>query len=142
MTNLQNIQKDIEHLQEAKTPEQIEAERQEEQREVVDRIIRGKNDVFRKEYDLPEFDLKFTVAIKAPNAIEVGKIQAMTAGYLSGMNTYMSQYYLVVYQTLASLRVCGKEVPKCLEKDEDIYNLDILYAIGVDFSAWMQTFRR
>ncbi|UNA01493.1 tail assembly chaperone [Bacillus phage vB_BcgM] len=137
-----NIQKDIEHLQEPKTAEQVEAERQEEQREVVDRIIRGKNDIFTKHYDLPEFDLKFTIAIKAPNAIEVGKIQAMTSGYLSGMNTYMSQYYLVVYQTLSSIRVCGKEVPKFLEKDEDIYNLDILYAIGVDFSAWMNTFRR
>ncbi|QEM43138.1 tail assembly chaperone [Bacillus phage Chotacabras] len=137
-----NIQKDIEHLQEAKTPEQVEAEKQHEQREVIDRIIRGKNDIFTKHYDLPEFDLNFTISIKAPNAIEVGKIQARTASYLSGMNTYMSQYYLIVYQTLASIRVCGKQTPKFLENDEDIYNLDILYAIGVDFSDWMNTFRR
>ncbi|QEM43139.1 tail assembly chaperone [Bacillus phage Chotacabras] len=135
-----NIQKDIEHLQEAKTPEQVEAEKQHEQREVIDRIIRGKNDIFTKHYDLPEFDLNFTISIKAPNAIEVGKIQARTASYLSGMNTYMSQYYLIVYQTLASIRVCGKQTPKFLENDEDIYNLDILYAIGVDFSDWMNTF--
>lgn len=123
------------------TPEEKEQKERQEQKQVIDRIIRGVNDTFIKDYNFDELGLKFTVKIKAPNAIEIGKIQARTAAYLGGMNNYVSEYFLVVYNTLATLREVGIEVPKELQKDEDIYNLDILYTIGRDFQQWLDNFR-
>jgi len=124
------------------TRESIEEKQEQEKRQLIDRIMRGKNDMFVKHYNLPEYNIEFTVHVQAPNAIESGKIQAKTARYLDGMNLYSSQYYVVVYQMLATLRVCGKELPEYLEKDENIYNLDILYIIGLDFAEWLSTFRK
>lgn len=139
---MEDLQKDILHLQEEKTREQIELEKRTEEKKVIDRIIRGQNDLFVKHYKMEEFGVEFTIKIQAPNAIEFGNITARMSGYLSGMNNYVSQYMTMVYQTLGLIRVCGKEVPEFLQKDEEIYNLDILYTIGVDFAEWMNTFRR
>lgn len=139
---MEDIQKDLIHLQEPKTPEEREQETRMEQKKVIDRIIRGQNDIFIKHYDIPEYDMNFEIHIQAPNAIEFGKISAQMAGYLSGMNNYLSQYMVMVYQTLAMIQVCGKKVPDFLQKPDEIYNLDILYTIGVDFAEWMNTFRR
>lgn len=121
--------------------EEKQAKEQLEQKEVVDRIIRGVNDTFVKDYDYSDIGIKYRVKIKAPNALEVGKIQAMISVYLGGMNNYASEYTLTSYYALAALRVVGLDVPKELAKDEDIYNLDFLYEIGVDFQHWLENFR-
>lgn len=121
--------------------EQKKAQEFMEQKKVIDRIVRGVNDIFEKDYNFEDMGLKFKVKIKAPNAIEIGKIQAMMSAYLGGMNNYASDYYIVVYQALSTLRIAGVEVPKELAKDEDIYNLDVLYQIGVDFQRWLDNFR-
>jgi hypothetical protein len=112
-----------------------------EQKEVVDRIIRGVNDVFEKEYELDHTGKKYLVKIKAPNALEVGKIQAKLAVYLGGMNNYQSEYILTAYSTLATIRTTGIDVPEPIKNDEDIYNLDMFYAIGRDFEQWLTSFR-
>ncbi|MNP56189.1 hypothetical protein D3C76_1508960 [compost metagenome] len=57
------------------------------------------------------------------------------------MNNYASEYMIVAYQMLATIRTTGVDIPKALAKDEDIYNLDILYVIGRDFQDWLNTFR-
>ncbi|UXQ88940.1 tail assembly chaperone 1 [Bacillus phage Thurquoise] len=137
----EDLQKDILHLQET-SPETVELEKKAEERAVVDRIIRGVNDTFEQDYDLPEYGLKFKIKIKAPNAIDTGKIHARTAAYLSGMNNYASEYIYIVYQTLSAIRVNGVEIPDFLAKDEEIYNLDVLYIIGRDYTDWLSTFRR
>lgn len=124
-----------------KTREDAEKEKRQDEKEVVDRIIRGVNDTFEKEYNFDDIGMNFTVKIKAPNAIEIGKIQARLSLYLNGMNNYASEYMLIVYQTLATLRVVGKDLPKELAKDEDIYNLEILYVIGRDFQRWLDKFQ-
>lgn len=124
-----------------KNPQEREAERRQEQKKVIDRIIRGVNDTFEKDYDLEDLGLKFTIKIKAPNALEIGKIQARTSAYLGGMGNYVSEYILVAYQALATLRTTGIEIPDFLKNDEDIYNLDILYQIGRDFQQWLNSFR-
>lgn len=110
-------------------------------KDVVDHIIRGVNDTFIKEYDFKDIGWKFTIKIKAPNALDVGKIQARVSAYLGGMNNYASEYMILVYQTLATLRVTGIDVPKELAKDEDLYNLDIVHIIGRDFQQWLTSFR-
>lgn len=123
------------------TPEEREQKKKQETKKVVDRIIRGVNDTFIKDYDFDDIDVHFTIKIQAPNALEIGKIQARMSAYLGGMNNYASEYMLVVYQTLATLRTTGKDVPKELAKDEEIYNLDILYTIGRDFQQWLNNFQ-
>jgi hypothetical protein len=123
------------------TPEEREVEVRKEQKKAIDRIIRGVNDVFEKDYKYEDLNLEFTIKLKAPHALEIGKIQARTSAYLGGMNNYASEFMLVVYNTLATIRVTGIDVPKFLEKDEDIYNLDILYTIGRDFQQWLNSFR-
>ncbi|UGO47653.1 hypothetical protein MCCARTNEY_79 [Bacillus phage vB_BanH_McCartney] len=125
-----------------KSQEEIELEKRQEERQVIDRIIRGVNDTYIKEYDLPDYDLKFTIKIKAPNAIQMAKIHARTASYLDGMNIYQSEYILIVYQTLSTLKLCGIDVPEFIKKEEELYNLDIIYTIGRDFINWLDTFRR
>ncbi|AOZ61997.1 hypothetical protein QCM8_79 [Bacillus phage QCM8] len=125
-----------------KSQEEIELEKRQEERQVIDRLIRGVNDTYIKEYDLPEYDLKFTIKIKAPNAIQLAKIHARTSSYLDGMNIYQSEYILIVYQTLSTLKLCGIDVPDFIKKEEELYNLDIIYTIGRDFINWLDTFRR
>ncbi len=137
----ENFDNVLDEFKKEETPEEREFKEKQEQKQVIDRIIRGVNDVFEKDYNFEDLDMKFTVKIQAPNAIEIGKIQARLSAYLGGMNNYASEYMIVVYQTLATLRVTGKDVPKELAKDEDIYNLDILYTIGRDFQQWLNNFR-
>lgn len=126
---------------EPETKEERENRERQEQKEVLDRVVRGVNDMFIKEYDFEDIGIKFTIKIQIPNAIETGKVHARMSLYLGGMNNYASEYYLVAYQALALLRVTGKDVPKELENDEDIYNLDVLYEIGRDFEQWLSQFR-
>jgi hypothetical protein len=139
----EDFEKDIQGFKQTEEDTQEEREQRErkDQKKAVDRIVRGVNDTFEKDYDFEDLKMKFTIKIKAPNAVEIGKIQARLSAYLGGMNNYASEYFIVVYQTLATLRVSGIDVPKELEKDEDIYNLDILYTIGRDFQQWLNNFR-
>lgn len=136
----ENFEQELEGFKQL-TPEQKEIEVKKDQKQVIDRIIRGVNDTFVKDYDFEDMGLKFTIKIKAPNALEIGRIQAKMSAYLGGMNNYASEYMIVVYQTLATLRTTGVDVPKELAKDEDIYNLDILYTVGMDFREWLDNFR-
>lgn len=123
------------------TKEQLEVKQKQEEKKTIDRIIRGVNDTFEKHYKFDELGLEFTIKIKAPNAIEMGRIQAKVAAYLNGMGNYVSEYISTVYSTLAAIRVTGVEVPDCLDDDEKIYNLDILYVIGRDFQQWLNNFQ-
>jgi hypothetical protein len=137
----ENFEKDLEGLMPEKSQEDRDMDKKVEQKQVIDRIVRGVNDVFEKDYTFEDLGLKFTVKVKAPNALEIGKIQARMSAYLGGMNNYASEYMIVAYQMLATLRVTGLEVPKELQKDEEIYNLDILYVMGRDFKQWLDNFR-
>lgn len=136
-----NFDNALEGFSQKQTPEERENAHRIEEKKVIDRIIRGVNDTFEKDYDFKDMGMKFKIKIKAPNALDIGKIQARFSAYLGGMNNYASEYIIVAYQTLATIRVTGVEVPKELEKDEDIYNLDVLYEIGRDFKQWLDNFR-
>lgn len=112
-----------------------------EEHKQLDRIIRGVNDTFYKEYEFKEYGLSFNISIKAPNAIEQGKIQARREAYLEGMGMAVSPFMFQAFQMLATIRVCGVDVPKALEKDEEIYNLQVLYLIAQDYIGWLDSFR-
>lgn len=143
MAEQEEFEKEMQGFNKSEETKQEEQEQEEkiEQKKTIDRIVRGVNDTFEKDYNFDDLGLKFTVKIKAPNALEIGRIQARMSAYLGGMNNYASEYMSVVYSTLATLRTTGVDVPKELEKDEDIYNLDIIYLIGRDFQHWLDNFQ-
>jgi hypothetical protein len=128
-----------------KTPEEKREDKEnsdrKEKKQLADRIVKGQNDIFEKEYTFEDLDMKFTIKLRAPNAIEVGKIQAKTSIYLGGTNQYASHFHLMAFNALATIRTVGVSVPEELKKDEDIYNLNVLYKIGVDFAEWLNKFR-
>lgn len=120
---------------------QLKYETNQEELSQIDRVIRGVNDTFIKDYDFKEYGLKFTIKIKAPNIKEQGKIQARREAYLQGMGLAVNPFYYNAFDALATIRVCGVEVPKELQDDEDIYNLYVLVKIGDDFGRWLGSFR-
>lgn len=108
----------------------------------IDRIVRGVNDVFKKHYDFNnEYGVEFDLAVRAPNAIESGRIQGRREAYLEGMGMAVGRFHYDAFHMLATIRICGVEVPKCLENDEDIYNLGVLYTIAQDYQEWLSFFR-
>lgn len=109
--------------------------------ETINRVIAGENDVFEKDYKFKELGLEFTIKIKYPNALEQGKIHAQTALYFDGLSRFMPENIMLAYTTLASLRVCGIDVPEFLQNDEEIYNINILAVIGKDYVDWLNSFR-
>lgn len=129
--------------EEKKNVEQQASEEVEKNKDVeaINRIIRGKNDVFEKTYNLAEIGREFTIKVKAPNAIEQAKIHAKTSLYFDGLGRFMSDSLIRAYTALATIRVCGIEVPDFLQNDEDIYNMNILILIGEDITEWLDSFR-
>ncbi|BAN59572.1 tail assembly chaperone [Bacillus phage phiNIT1] len=130
----------LEDFEQEKTPEQREVEERQKQKKAIDRIVRGVNDVFEKNYKYEDLGWDFTVKIKMPNAIERGRIHATATRYLGGLFDFSNEYHRIVYTTLATLEVCGIDVPEEL-KAENLYHLDVAYKIGEDFIEWTQTFR-
>lgn len=121
---------------------QQQEEQRKEEREAITRVIAGKNDVFNKHYKFEELgNLEFDIKIKIPNALEQAKIQAQTERYFDGLGSLMPLRVQEAYRMLATLRICGKEVPDLLANDEEIYNIQILNVIGDDFRNWMNSFR-
>ena len=106
----------------------------------INRVIRGKNNIFIKEYDLKEMGLKFTLKIRFPNVIEQAKISAMVERYFEGIASYMSPALIKAYRMLSTIHVCGEEVPSIFEDDSDIYNIQLISYIAEDFNEWLDTF--
>ena len=73
--------------------------------------------------------------------IEQGKVHALRESYLGGVGTALSQQTYMAFYMLATLRICGEEIPRFLENDENIYAADILYIMGMDFVEWLDSFR-
>lgn len=130
--------------EEKKVNVQQEATQQAEQAkdvEAINRVIKGENDIFEKEYDIKELGLEFKIKVRFPNALEQGRIHAKTAIYLDGTNRFMPEAIHTAYHTLAMLQVVGIDVPKFLTNDEEIYNMNVFLMIGRDLSEWMDTFQ-
>ena len=115
-----------------------------EKNELVDVIVSGQNDVWTKTYDYTkDGGLKFTISIKAPTIVEEGQIAAMVQRYLGGSAMYWDEYTVGVYHALATIRVCGKQIPDVFKDDDHIYAVtqNWLYNIGKDFDEWQSRFR-
>lgn len=113
----------------------------EEERTALDKIVRGVNDVFIKDYKFEDYGgMELAVRIKAPNALEQGRINSVRENFVGGTGTMLNTFTYIVYHTLALLEVCGIDVPTEL-KPENVYNLNIVYKIGVDFAEWLDRFQ-
>jgi len=129
---------DKEKDMQAVTAEEVETSKD---TEAINRVLVGKNDLFKKHYKIDELGLEFDIEIKHPNALEQAKIHAKTALYFDGLGRFMADSIILAYTTLATLRVCGKKVPDFLANDEDIYNMNLLVMIGEDYRDWLDSFR-
>lgn len=126
------------------TPEEIDKLKYQDRKEkekVINKVIKGVNDVWEKEYNFEELDLRFKVKVKLPNAREQGNIMALRSAYLGGMDAYQSDMIINAYQMLATLQEVGVEVPKEFQDPEDIYNLYPLSVMYNDWLDFMSSFR-
>ena len=133
-------QKDVKDM----TPEEIDElkyKKQKEKEQVVSKIIKGVNDVWEKEYDFKELDLKFKVKIKIPNAIEQGRIFSRRSAYLGGMDMYQADEIIQAYHMLATLQEVGTDIPKEFSNPEEIYNLKPLSIMYHDWVEHLNNFR-
>lgn len=111
----------------------------------IDYIIHGTNDTFVKDYNFIDDDKKLRIEIKAPNIVEEGKINGLREQYLAGTGQAQNTFYYNAYDGLAVIRVCGKNVPKEIRSDEQLYAtdavLDWLATIDTDFYNWLSRFQ-
>lgn len=119
----------------------IKYQENKEEKVALDKIVRGINDTFVKDYKFEDYGgLQLTVKIKAPNAIEQGRIHQIRERYLGGTGTMVNSFTYLVYHTFGLLEVCGMDVPVEL-KPENVYNMNVIYKIGVDFADWLDRFQ-
>lgn len=136
----ENTEKDIKEM----TPEKIEElkyKQEIEKEKTLQKIIKGVNDVWEKEYNFEELDLHYTIKLRIPNAIEQGRIYSLRSSYLNGMDMYQNEDVLRVYQMLATIQVVGVEVPKEFKTPEEIYNLTPLLVMYDDWNEFLTSFR-
>lgn len=142
MTDYENVQGLQEELSAEDKMKLEQAETTVKEQEVIKRVIAGKNDMFEKHYKFEELGgLEMNIKVKFPNMIEQAKIQAQSERYFDGLGSLMPLNVVQAYRMLATLRICGKDVPKELSEDEEIYNIYIFNVIGEDFRKWMDSFR-
>lgn len=126
------------------TKEEIDAikyKQEEEQEEVLDKILKGVNDVFKKDYDFKELDLKFSIALHIPNAIETGRILSLTSKLLDGDVFSVPKMYYDAFHMLATIMIVGDDIPKEFEDPEKVYNLDPLIIVRKDWLEFLNSFR-
>lgn len=112
--------------------------------DLVNMIIHGQNDLWHHDYDYTEDGgPKFTISIQIPNILEQGQIKARVQQYLGGTAMYWDEYTVAVYTALATIRVCGRQVPDVFKDDAKIYAVtsDWLYQINQDFEEFQSRFR-
>lgn len=121
--------------------DRLKYHKEEEQSSQLSILISGVNNIWEKTYDFKESGLKFTIKVHAPTIVEQGKINALREQYLQGSGSFTPTTTFVAFQMLATIRVCGEEVPKIFENDDNIYATQILYRVGVDFHDWLNRFQ-
>lgn len=126
---------------------------QQEKNETIDLVIMGRNNIFKKEYELPELRLKINLVVKYPTIREQALIEALRSDFLKGTD----QNYFVnrKYEALFTIQENGKDT-KVYTTDaegnieEEIPNYfsldgyarpDILNMVAEDLSVWMSRFR-
>lgn len=132
--------KGLDNLTTEQRAEKVEIEKKEKQARAINKIIKGENDTFEKDYDIKELGLKFKLKVRFPNVIEQAKANAMVERYFEGLSAYMSPNLVRMYRMLSIIHICGVEVPSILSDDEALYNVQLLGYIASDFEEWMDTF--
>ncbi len=121
--------------------DKLKYKQQEEREEVINKVIRGVNDIYEKEFKFDNLDEPVTFKIRYPNALEQGQILSVRSSYFNGTDMYQSQEIIYAFHMLATLNVVGIDVPKEFRNAEEIYRLEPLLELYYDWVAWLNTFR-
>lgn len=108
--------------------------------ETLHELIVGVNNIFDKTYTFKEIGKTFRIQVKFPSFIEKGRINAEREDMLVGTGKYQPESIVLIYQTMATLSVCGIDVPSYFSKEASPRE-DILYKIGIDIDNWIYSFR-
>lgn len=119
----------------------LKYKQQEEREQVINKVIRGVNDIYEKEFHFEGFDEPVKFKIRYPNALEQGQILSVRSSYFNGTDMYQSQEIIFAFHMLATLNVVGVEVPKEFRNAEEIYRLEPLLELYYDWVEWLSTFR-
>lgn len=109
--------------------------------ETINRVIKGENDLFEKEYNMKDRGLKFTIKMRYPNAIQQAEAHSIVSNLFKGFNRAMPEHLILAYTTIAFLQVTGEDVPDFLKDPEKLYDLRIPMIVGADIQEWMDSFR-
>lgn len=133
--------KEEENKEPKKTREEIAQEQSDKQEVVLNKIIQGVNDVFEKDYNFEELDLKFTIKARLPNVKEQTRIRNLTDDLLDGRSLETADAIYYQYFMLATLLVTGIDVPKMFRDPDKIYTLSPLLTVYLDFVEYANSFR-
>ena len=104
-------------------------------------LINGVNNVWERNYTFDEVGVAFKIKVHAPTIVEQGKINALREQYLQGSGSFTPTSMFLAFQMLATIRICGEEIPEILADDDNIYATNILHRVGVDFYDWLNRFQ-
>ncbi len=105
------------------------------------KVLSGVNNVFRKHYKLAERDLDFHISIKAPSVLDLAEINVAREQMCGGIGKLLPESQFVLFQTMATFKICGEDIPLFLQDPSKIYASDIVVMIGRDYADWLDTFQ-
>lgn len=121
-------------------PKALTPEERDDQADKLKTLLRGVNDKYKHHFNFEELDMKFDVTIKVPNALEEAPITNFVFSQFPDLDA-IPNYQYVVYYTIKLLENQGENLPEFLQDMDNIYNTDILYAIGEGYFEWRSRFQ-
>ncbi|XWX32061.1 tail assembly chaperone [Staphylococcus phage PG-2021_27] len=107
----------------------------------VNKVIKGVNDTWEKEFNFPKSDLHFKLRLRVPNVLEQGRIGALTSQYLAGNDENVSPAVYNAYYMLATMQVVGIQIPKEFRNPEDVYVIEPLFEIYIEWVDFLDSFQ-
>lgn len=118
----------------------------------IERVVVGKNNVFKKTYYFEELHLRIYLNVKFPTFRERAKIKALRSDILFG--TEQNSLVTVAYEVLFLIQESGKDTKVYItdgdnedsQMIEDYFNVDgypredVLLAIADDLNEWVNRF--
>lgn len=134
--------KDTEEGSKMETKEEHDAKmaKNTEQSKGLKALLRGVNDTYKHHFNFEELGLEFDLSIKVPNALEEAPITNFVFSQFPDLDAVPNYQYTVFY-TIKLIELQGIDVPVFLVDLENIYNTDILYAIGENYFEWRSRFQ-
>lgn len=113
------------------------------------KVLSSHNNVFKKDYNIKELDLEFTISFRVPNLQENAQIEAelqrMFGGFINltapGTQDAYHMYVLLNFQNEKYKDDPEVSIPKFLI-GEDVYSLIPYAVIAEDYGKFLEQFKR